>query len=362
MRAETLYKQIISGRTGIWSAPVRATLSALSCAYTVAINRRNARFDRGEREVVELPVGVISIGNITTGGTGKTPLVIEVARRCIARGRRPAVIARGYGSHAGGMNDELQMVSECLPNVICVADPDRVRAGRDAMRAGADVLVLDDGFQHRRIARDLDIVLVDATNPFGYGSVLPRGLLREPVAGLGRADVIVVTHAEQVDADGLDRLVARLKSIVGGVPVIVCRHRSVGLTDVSGVTTDQRFRRAVVFAGIGNPLSLVNTVRSTGIDVVETIWWPDHHRYDQSDIARVVAVCDRVDCDVVLTTHKDAVKLRRLNLEGIAPLRIVRIDIDFTDESTAVLDARLEAVLARRGVHSSGDNAKVNAS
>jgi len=362
MHAETLYKQIISGRTGVWSAPVRATLSALSCAYTAAVNRRNARFDRGNREIVTLPIGVISIGNITTGGTGKTPMVIDVAKRCIERGKKPAIIARGYGSHSGEMNDELHMVSECLPNVICIADPDRVRAGRDAMRSGADVLVLDDGFQHRRLARDLDVALIDATNPFGYGFVLPRGLLREPIAGLRRADVIVVTHAEQIDANELTRLIARLKSIVANAPVVVCRHQPVGLTDLSGAVVDQRFRQAMVFAGIGNPQSLIDTVRSMGTEVVKTIWWPDHHCYDQSDIARVAAVRDRVDCDVVLTTHKDAVKLRRLNLQRIDPLRVVRIEVDLPDEAAAVLETLLTTVLTHEGSRPSAASAKAGAS
>ena len=349
MGAESFYSDIMSGRAGAWAAPMRWALSALSAGYARAVARRNRRFEGGESEVIRLPVPVISIGNITTGGTGKTPLVIDFVKRCLRRERNPAVVARGYKSGTHQVGDELQMVSERLPDVPCVGNPDRVAGGRQAVTLGADVIVLDDAFQHRRIARDLDVVVVEATNPFGFGHVLPRGLLREPLDGLRRADLIVVSRADQVDSSVRQELTARLASIAPEVPVVKCQHRPTGLTDISGGPCEVKYGRAVVFAAVGNPQGFVGTLRQMGIEPAKCVWWPDHHRYTAADVAKLAATAGGVEHDVVLTTHKDAVKLRGLVVEGLEPLRVVRIDIEFLEGGEALVDARLDSVLSPTG-------------
>ena len=193
---------MISGRrTGWWAALARGSLRLLETPYTWAVEYRNRRFDRGQSAVHRVTVPVISVGNMTAGGTGKTPLVAWLARWLLAHGRHVTLISRGYKSRARRPNDEALELQQHLPHVPHLQDPDRVSAARAAVQVLAcDVIVLDDAFQHRRIHRDLDIVLIDALEPFGYRHLLPRGLLREPLPRLARADVIGLSRADAVDA------------------------------------------------------------------------------------------------------------------------------------------------------------------
>jgi tetraacyldisaccharide 4'-kinase len=345
MDAVAAYFRIISGEAGLWAGPLRAGLAGLSLVYGAAVRRRNRRFDRGEREVARLPVPVVSVGNITTGGTGKTPLVIDLAQRCRQQGRTPAVAARGYKAPAGEPGDEQLMVSERLPGIACLANRDRVTASTDAIRIGADVILLDDGFQHRRVVRDLDIVVIDATNPFGFGHLLPRGLLREPLSALRRADVLVVSRADGIASNELSVLIDRLSKLAPDKPILRCAHRPTSLTDVEGAPAEQPGGRALLFAGIGNPESFADSVKKLGIEPAETLWWPDHHRYFQPDVAKIAAAARRAGCDVVLTTHKDAVKLRRLDPAELSLLRVVMIDVDYLEDDEKRMNGLLDSVL-----------------
>ncbi len=334
---------VITGRGGAWTVPVRWILSAAEVGYEWAVSRRNRQFDSGAREVMRLPVPVISVGNITAGGTGKTPLVIDLTRRLVRCGRKPAVVSRGYKSANGTLGDELAMVSERVPEAICVASPDRVAGGHDAVSRGADVIVLDDAFQHRRVARDLDIVVVDATNPFGYERLLPRGRLREPVAQLRRAGLIVISRADLVDERALSVLTERVRSIA---PLAICRHRALRLTDLTGVTCEATYRRAILMSAIGNPASFAETASRMGIEPVSQCLWPDHHEYVAADVDRVARAGRRVQHDVVLTTQKDAVKLRELDVSVIEPVRVVEIDVAFVDDGERTIETSLDGVLS----------------
>ena len=296
--------------------------------------------------MIKLPVPVISVGNVTLGGTGKTPLVIDLANRLETRGLKVAVVSRGYGARRGEHGDEMAMLADRLPNVLCVADPDRVGGGRKAVAAGAEVIVLDDGFQHRRVARDLDIVVVDATHPFGFERVIPRGALREPLHGLMRADLIVLSRVDRVDSPTLESLHSRLEYWGPGVERVECRHKALGLYTVSGAHGDKTYHRAICMAAIGNPEAFVATVRSLGIDPVKCLWWPDHHYYAQRDVDAVARVASTVDHDVILTTQKDAVKLRRLRLDTLDPVRVVAIDVEFDTNAVDLIESRLDSVLA----------------
>jgi tetraacyldisaccharide 4'-kinase len=201
--------------------------------YRGAICLRNAAFDRGWRAIHRPHVPVISIGNITTGGTGKTPMVACIVGKLQALGRRPAVLMRGYHRDRAGRSDEQELLHELLPGVPVLAQPDRVAAAQRLQREhpDANVIVLDDGFQHRPIGRDLDIVLIDATNPFGFGRLLPRGLLREPPAELQRADAVIVTRADTLTGEQRTALDRQIKALHGHPPLAHTAHVWAGVMD-----------------------------------------------------------------------------------------------------------------------------------
>jgi tetraacyldisaccharide 4'-kinase len=317
--------------------------------YAAAVGWRNARFDRRGPEA-RLPVPVISVGNLTVGGTGKTPFVIDLVHRLDRMGLSPAVVSRGYGAAAGEPNDEERLIRRRCPGVPCVSHPDRAEAGSIACRQfGADIIVLDDGFQHRRLHRTLDIVLLDATCPFGFGHLLPRGLLREPVASLGRAGVVVLTRCDQVSQAALSETEARVRRVAGEAVRLRCSHRVTSIETVDGKPSGASFdgQRAVVFAGIGNPDAFLTTVRSLGVDVVGTHWWPDHHRYRRRDVDRLASVGRFPAHDLLITTEKDAVKL--LALGGLPPvnLSVVKVSIDFAGQDGTMLQTALDRSLAR---------------
>ena len=189
----------MSNETGVWSLPIRCSMRLAESVYGFGLNLRNGRYDRPGSQTL-LPIPVISIGNITVGGTGKTPLVIDLVKRLEKMGFSPAVVSRGYKSVRGEPNDEELLIRQSCPSAICVSNPDRVVAANIAHRQfGADIIVLDDGFQHRRLARTIDVLLIDATCPFGYNHLLPRGLLREPLTELKRATLFVLTRCVQFD-------------------------------------------------------------------------------------------------------------------------------------------------------------------
>jgi len=350
MHGESLYRKIVAGETGVWASPVRGLLWSASGVYGRVIALRNAWYDR-KGATTRLPVPVISVGNLTVGGTGKTPFVIDLVRRLDALGFSPAVIARGYGASPGEPNDEQKLVQKNCPSVAYVSDPDRRRAGEFACRRfGADVIVLDDGFQHRRLARDLDIVLVDATCPFGYGHVLPRGLLREPVIGLRRAHVVVLTRCEQVSRTELTRIETRLRELAPDAAHLKCNHRVTAIQRLDGTAVEGGLdrKRVVLFAGIAQPQSFVTTVSSMGADVAAARWFPDHHHYTRRNLESLLHADRFPRHDFLVTTEKDAVKLAELRgLDG-ATIVVVRVAIDFVDDGGIMLQAILEQRLPRR--------------
>ena len=344
MSGSSLYRRIIAGETGAWSMPARGCFRLAAIAYASAVSLRNARYDRkGPSEV--LPIPVVSVGNITAGGTGKTPFVIEIAERFDRMGFSPAVVSRGYGAADETENDEERMIQRRCPGVITVSDPNRAWAAEVAHRkCGADVIILDDGFQHRRLGRSLDIVLVDVTCPFGFGHMLPRGLLREPVASLRRAQLIALTRCDQASPAEIERIEARIRSVVGDPRLLRCRHgvTSIDYLDDSPIEGGLDGRRAVLFAGLGHPEAFATTVRSLGVDVVAHRWWPDHHRYTLRQIKAMLQSDRLPPHDLLLTTEKDAVKLR--DIDGIDPRRIgvVKVSIDFEGRGGTILQSVLD--------------------
>ncbi len=350
MHGHSLYRKIVTDETGVWASPVRGMLWAASGVYGRAIALRNAWYDR-KGSATRLPVPVISAGNLTVGGTGKTPFVMDLVRRLDALGFSPAVIARGYGASPGELNDEQQLIQKNCPGVVCVSDPDRVRAGEAACQQfGADVLVLDDGFQHRRLARDLDIVLVDATCPFGYGHVLPRGLLREPETGLRRAHVVVLTRCDQASRTELARIEARQRELAPDALRLKCNHRVTAIERLDGTLLPEGLdhKRVVLFAGIAQPQSFLTTVSSLGADIVAARWFPDHYGYTLRSLQSLLHAARFPPHDFLVTTEKDAMKLTELRGVDTSNIVVVRVAIDFVGDDGTMLQALLEQRFPRR--------------
>jgi tetraacyldisaccharide 4'-kinase len=323
----------------------RLGLYLANLPYGWAVTLRNLLYDRGWQRIHRAPVPVVSVGNLTAGGTGKTPCVEYVARRYRQRGRRVAILSRGYGSVAGP-NDEALVLEENLPDVPHLQDADRATLAEVAVEElESEVLVLDDGFQHRRLARDLDIVLVDATDPWGGGHLLPRGLLRESPRGLRRAGAIVLTRCDQATSDERDRVRARIGRLAPGVPVAETVHRPLGLINAGGTAPLERLRErpAAAFCGIGNPEAFRRTLLDLGASLGAFRTFPDHHAYTRADVEDLTAWAGRqaTDC-VVVTTQKDLVKLRLTRL-GSRELWAVRICLHVGAGQDA-LDRRLEQV------------------
>jgi tetraacyldisaccharide 4'-kinase len=325
------FKRLVDGsQRGIAASATRMALAAIAVPYGAAVRSRNTAYDLGLLPSSGVPVPVISIGNLTLGGTGKTPLVAWAARTLDAAGLRPAIVSRGYGAARGEMNDEAAELGLLLPHVPHVADRDRVAAARTAVAAGARSVVLDDGFQHRRLARDLDIVAVDATDPFGCGRLFPRGLLREPLAGIARADAIVLTRAGLVDDRRRGEIRAAFARACGHrMPEVWAEsmHRPVGLRLASGLTLPLehlRHARAAAFAGIGNPEAFGATLHELGAAPLGLRAFPDHHRYTDEDLDRVAAWGRSLGADLLVTTLKDLVKIGRDEVSG---LQVVAVEI-----------------------------------
>jgi len=343
------YRRIVSGESGWWFAPIRGLLRVGEWCYAGAVSRRNRFFDQGG-VIVRLPVPVISVGNLTVGGTGKTPLVMELVSRLEQRKGNPAVVSRGYGSKDGEPNDEEILIRSRCPGVICVSNPDRVQAGRTACeRFAANVIVLDDGFQHRRLHRDLDIVLIDATCPFGYDHLLPRGLLREPVSSLRRADAILITRCDQASAARLADISRRLHQTTHRACVLRCRTRVIDLVTLDGAPWRGSLAgaRVAALAAIGNPSAFACTIQSLGANVVQARWFPDHHQYRSRDIRRWLSPSQTPAHDLVVTTEKDAVKLRQVDGLRLDAFVVVRIAMEFMDHGEVELMSLMDRVLGQ---------------
>lgn len=331
-------------------APLRLLLRGAAKLYGTAIRVRNRRFDRtGPDTTLELPV--ISVGNVTVGGTGKTPMVLDLVARLRGMGARPAVLARGYGAAKGAASDEEMLIRDRFPDVSYLADPDRRRSGLLVQQQGtADVVVLDDGFQHRRLGRDLDIVMVDATCPFGHEQLLPAGLLREPPGSLARADVIVLSRVDQAPASALDEMIARLRTLAPQATLLRACHRVTRVDELgTGNPCAVDGARVVLFAAIARPSAFRATVESLGATVCGARWWPDHYRYAPADLQQLRELLVASGAERLLVTEKDAVKLRGVTEAADVPIGVVRIAIDFLDEDATLLDAAIRRTLGRRG-------------
>ena len=337
---------------GLLLGAARGLLSAGAGLYGIGACARNALYERGVRKARRAGAPVISVGNITAGGTGKTPFVAWLSRLLRIHKCRPAVLSRGYGKSAKlGVDDENELLSRHVPEVPVVVDPDRLRGAERAVREhGADVLILDDGFQHRRLARDLDIVLIDAALPFGGGHLLPRGLLREPLTALKRAGFFVITRSDLVGPERLDEIKERLAEVAPRTPVAECIHLPSGLREVGAEEPNEDescllTNRWLAFCGIGNPDGFRGTLRNLAIEPAAFHAFPDHHVYRPGEVADLVRQAADLHCDGLLTTEKDAIKIERvLSVPLALPIVALQVCIDFPRAAESLCQAILRAV------------------
>jgi tetraacyldisaccharide 4'-kinase len=336
---ERYFLDVISRRRRSAAAAIaRAALSAAEVPYVAMMSARNALYARGVLRSHAIDRPVVCVGNLTTGGTGKTPVVRWLVEQLRARGHRPAVLTRGYRSNAPEGGDEQLLLHRLLGDDVPVqAEPDRIAGARAIARAHpeVDVIVLDDGFQHRRLARDFDLVLIDATNPFGFEHVLPRGLLREPVRGLGRASAVLLTHVELVDDEELSRVEARIRACNAAAPIYRARHEP-NLEDARG-------RRVFAFCGIGNPEAFERQLARSAT-VVGSRRFGDHHAYSAFDLKAVCESARASGAQMLVTTEKDWVKLERLPTGGF-PLVAIRLELRFENDDGARLMDQIETVI-----------------
>ncbi len=307
-------------------------LGGVEKIYSFLLNMWVSFYDIGHLHRHELAAYTLSIGNITAGGTGKTPFVRYMAARLAAEGETVAIVSRGYRSGweaRGGIvsdgervyataqeaGDEPYLLARVLPKVIVAVGRKRAQiAAQVEQKYHPSVVLLDDAFQHWSLHRDVDIVLIDATNPFSNGRVLPRGLLREPLDHLERAHVYVVTKADAVAEERLDEIIDNLKSFSSQAPIMVTAHhpgRMLSFADWAAQreSTTPPPRRVVTMCALGNPASFERSVRQAGMQAVGHIRHVDHHRYTAADWQDAQAYARNEQAQGLVVTEKDAVKL-----------------------------------------------------
>ncbi len=326
----------------------------LAPLYAVAVARRNKRFDKGTG--VRTPaIPVISVGNITVGGTGKTPHVQHIARTLRALGKRPAIALRGYGPKVAGMSDEHAEHRTRNPETPVAAHPNRYEAVAQLLTNAIpkpDVVILDDGFQHRKLRRNLDLVLVDATRSPFLDKLLPAGWLREPVSSLARASAVIVTHADIPSPSQLSALCNSIQRITGIPPIATTRHawaRDIpALIDSRETTKDTGWlqgKKIVLTCAIGNPDAFIRQARAAGANVTESITFRDHAKLRDKDTTRIIEAAKRTNADAILTTGKDWSKLKHIKPDRWpCPVLRPQVDIDFLtgrDELTTLIATAL---------------------
>ncbi|MBA2252504.1 MAG: tetraacyldisaccharide 4'-kinase, partial [Nitrospirales bacterium] len=325
--------RFVSDRSSFLADGFSWLLRALSIPYGWATQCRNTLYDRGWLPQRRLPCRVVSIGNLTVGGTGKTPVTIAVTDALLAAGHRVAVLSRGYrrrsrtprvlvsdgrkilvGPEEAG--DEPFLIAQRCPRAVVAVGSDRYELGRWVLaQCSIDCLVLDDGFQHRALYRDVDLLLVDATDEHGLRALVPAGRLREPLSTAARATALLITRVE-ASADA-QPIVSLIQQAIGcDVKPILVRFTPQGFVDAHngmGVPLDTLTgQRVVIFSGIGNAGAFRTSVLRQGLIVVDEVVFPDHHAYTMSDVNRVKARAERLGAPVLVTTEKDAVKLQAL--------------------------------------------------
>jgi tetraacyldisaccharide 4'-kinase len=389
MNYEQCHRRLISGQSTGWSASVlRFLLGVAAMGYTFAVRLRNILYSKGWLKAHHVDATVICIGNITTGGTGKTPLVVWVCNQIISNPKSQisnfpcAILTRGYKAtkdprlKTQDYSDEIAILAEDCPEAEVVINPDRViGANRAINEFGAKVLIMDDGFQHRRLARDLDIVTIDATQPFGYDKMLPAGLLREPIPSLKRAGAVVITRCDQIAEMDLNALENRLRAVQPDIIVARSIHAPIRVQYIGrpvipakagiqkkGESVDSCFRRndnleqlnrkkVFAFCGIGNPEAFLTTLRNLGCELIGSKTYDDHYHYTTQCLTDIYNQTEHLGADLILTTQKDWTKISRLMPAHTSiSLAYLAIEIQFLagkDQLSALIEDTLQGKIVK---------------
>jgi tetraacyldisaccharide 4'-kinase len=330
-----------------WEKAILFPLSLLSVPYGWAVRMRVLLYDLGLKRRHRLPCPVISVGNITVGGTGKTPLVMALAKRLTRRGVRIAILTRGYkrkktsGTVASDgqstllspteSGDEPYLMSQTLKDIPILIGKDRAATGQMALgQFHVDALLLDDGYQHLRIHRDLNILLIDSTLGFGDRHLLPRGILREPLSHLRRANFILLTKVE--DRGSCRPLESELQRLCPGLPIFHSHYEPIGLIGPQEEWEDPlslQGKTVLALSGIAHPASFSSLLKKCGMQVIKEEVFPDHYHYTLEDISSLDEKGKRVDR--IVTTEKDMVKLMGLDVRRL-PIRALRIEMKIWEE------------------------------
>ncbi len=342
---ECLYNLATYKIKGPLAAFLRGFLFLLSLAYGLAVVILAFIY---RISPLRLNAKVISVGNITLGGTGKTSFVEYLAGFLTREGKKTAILSRGYKrkvdkTGSQGLGDEPAMLQNKFPQVPVIVDKDRVKAASRAIKDyAADTLILDDGLQQWRIRKDLEIVAFDAGNPFGNYRLLPAGFLREPLSALKRADIFVLTQVNFGRDTGA--LADKLKRINPRALIVESVHQPQGFS--SAHNPDEllglealKGKRVAVFSGIGNPQGFENCIHSLGINLGRSFRFTDHHDYTQADLLRIIKGAQDNNLDAIITTQKDAVKIRQLEI-GDSRILVLDIKLSIT-KNEAELNRRL---------------------
>jgi len=367
-RIEQKLLRVISRETrGRRATCLRGLLKTLSWLFGLLVQIRLLLYKHRILRASTLGCQVISVGNVTVGGTGKTPIVETFARSLQQKGRKVAILSRGYKSrktpfwekllkkeerlprvvsdgerlllNSDLAGDEPYMLASNLPDVVVLVDKDRVKSGKYAIRTfGCDTLVLDDGFQYLKLQHRLDIVLVDATNPFGYNRVLPRGLLREPMRNLRRAGFIFITKCPP---EGAPELKEKLRGLNPHAEISECRHSSKYLENLyTRERAELRYlqgKNVAAVSGIAVPQSFENGLRTLGAEIVFHAQYADHHRYTQQEIIETINRAVEAGAELIVTTEKDAVRFPLLDRCDL-PVLFLRVEIEMLSGAEAFKD------------------------
>ena len=335
----------------------RPLASPLSRIYRAILTRRNRAFNRGTN-VTRLPIPVISVGNLSVGGTGKTPMVRCITQWLTDAGAKPAIAMRGYKSHPSSKSDEQLEHADAFPSVPIIAQPDRLAGLQPLIEERCiDCAILDDGFQHRTIARDLDIVLLDATRNVFADRCLPAGWLREPVTSLSRAHIVILTHCESAHPQSIAEQRKKLTDLLNNRPILEAHHHWDHLITRTGTLPVESLtaKPVMIACGIGNPTAFINQARAAGANIKSQLIRRDHHNWHRTDVRALHKLSQSSSCathrPAILTTGKDWHKLEPL-LPPDVNLLMPALSLKCVPEESTLKDRVLQTCRSKASAHS----------